>query len=166
MVVVFENPPDGEIPLEFSVAGGRVSGCVFTLSSGGLALADYLRWHTPMASAIAAELSARRIPVALLYAVEVDEESRGCGAGNALLQTFLEHAKALGATDCLLLCDEAEEQMPGFDLSAWYERCGFLSVYQSLSSGCLLMTSGEEAALWMRELHASVDQGVNFEPSM
>lgn len=55
--------------------------------------------------------------------VNVEEDARGQGVGNQLMDRFFE--EAWNAEAILLIADSGEEQLSGFELVRWYEGYDF-----------------------------------------
>jgi GNAT superfamily N-acetyltransferase len=68
------------------------------------------------------------LPIAILKNMFVEEEQRGKGIGNYLLNEFISKATSLNAKCILLESDTGEEQEKGFDLTKWYENKGFTKI--------------------------------------
>lgn len=69
------------------------------------------------------------IPIlAFLNNINVEEDKRGQGVGNELLDVFLSRATFLHAAAIVLIADTAESQAEGFDLIKWYEGRGFETI--------------------------------------
>ena len=76
--------------------------------------------------------------IAFLNNINVEEEARGEGHGNFLMESFINEAVDYGAEAIFLIADMAEDQQEGFDLIKWYEGWGFEIIHQS-SGGPLMM---------------------------
>lgn len=76
--------------------------------------------------------------IAFLNNINVEEDARGEGHGNYLMESFIEEATDHNAEAIILLADIAEDQQEGFDLVKWYEGWGFKIIHQS-SGGPLMM---------------------------
>lgn len=63
--------------------------------------------------------------LAFLNNINVEEDMRGQGVGNELLDEFLSRATFHHAAAIILIADTAESQTEGFDLIKWYEGRGF-----------------------------------------
>jgi ribosomal protein S18 acetylase RimI-like enzyme len=59
--------------------------------------------------------------IAFLNNINVEEDARGQGFGNEMMESFLDEASDYGAEAVLLIADTAEDQAEGFDLVHWYE---------------------------------------------
>lgn len=77
---------------------------------------------------------ARYTKVAVLKNLYVDEEHRGEGIGNDLMDTFINSTDGI----ILLAADKYEDQAEGFDLVRWYEGWGFHIIDKDGSSGPLM----------------------------
>lgn len=64
--------------------------------------------------------------IALIQSLFVEEEIRRLGIGHSLLFSFLDKAIENGASHVLLESDTGEGNL--FDLTHWYESCGFKKV--------------------------------------
>lgn len=102
---------------------GSLSGYIVDASQPNLE--NYLSVHTNLSRAIMLHLRHRGERVALLANLYVEEACRGQGHGGELVDRFCQEAEAGGATAYLLICDEAETQLDGFELCQWYEAFGF-----------------------------------------
>lgn len=141
--------------IEIDVEGGSISG--YVVDAAQPQIENYLSEFTPLAPAIAQLLRERGGPVALLRNMSVDDECRGQGIGTTLLERFLDAAADEGAVDWLLVCDEQEQQAPGFDLSAWYERYEFETAFEVGGGAGLLMARGEGLVEALRQLYAEFE---------
>lgn len=76
--------------------------------------------------------------IAFLNNINVNEESRGQGVGNDILEQFLDCAQGAQAQAVVLLADTSETQNPGFDLVKWYEGWGFKTLMETPSGPLML----------------------------
>ncbi|WP_410951141.1 GNAT family N-acetyltransferase [Pseudomonas sp. S1(2024)] len=122
--------------IDISNEGGALSGYIVDASQPNLE--NYLGVHTSLSKAIMLHLRQRGERVALLANLYVEEACRGQGHGGELVDRFCQEAEAGGATAYLLICDEAETQLDGFELCQWYEAFGFCTVFKT-SQGPLMV---------------------------
>lgn len=71
----------------------------------------------------------------LLKNIWVDQEQRGQGIGNILLQKFITSSEG----PIVLICDNLESQQEGFKLESWYENYGFEATGFNTLSGPVLI---------------------------
>ena len=76
--------------------------------------------------------------VAILDSMHVEEQYRGQGHGNDLLENFINEAASFGAELIILTADAHQEQGEDFDLIKWYEGYGFKTILKT-SSGPLMV---------------------------
>lgn len=105
---------------------GPARGNGFILPATHPHIAGYLASFTDKALVLAEVLSAQHAVIAVLERLYIpDEERRGEGWGNKLMEQFKARCRDEKATAILLVADVYEEQRAGFDLEAWYQRKGF-----------------------------------------
>lgn len=99
-----------------------VLGWEFVTTRTGRYLRGVLRAARPTGSNAATAMSAARGPVAVLTHVAVDKSEQGCGAGSALVESFVDHVRDAGThrAELVTLCDDGA--------SAFYERLGWAAV--------------------------------------
>jgi predicted N-acetyltransferase YhbS len=67
-------------------------------------------------------------PVALLIEIEVEDSLQGNGHGREILTGFIRQSKDAGAKAIFLVCDLDRFQRPGFKLSDFYRKSGFVEL--------------------------------------
>jgi N-acetylglutamate synthase-like GNAT family acetyltransferase len=117
--------------IEISEEVGSVEG--YAIVSAAEQVENWLLGLTVEADGLIADIRSEHENVAILKNINVDDEHRGHGHGNDLMESFLAAAQDNGADTVLLLCDLNEEQSPGFDLKRWYEGWGFEAVLDTPS---------------------------------
>ena len=81
--------------------------------------------------------------VAILKNMYVEDDARGKGEGNLLMEHILEAASSAGAGSVILLADTLDLQNEsGFNLVYWYEGWGFEKVYQTSSGPIMILNNG------------------------
>lgn len=73
--------------------------------------------------------------IAIIKNLNVDEELRGQGLGNTLMSYFFNETTA---DIILLIADISESQLPGFDLSKFYENWGFEYIMPTFMGSLML----------------------------
>lgn len=66
-----------------------------------------------------------KLPISFLNNVNIEEDERGKGYGNQLLDWFIDESIDAGAKFIILESDSMESQVEGFDLDRWYIDHGF-----------------------------------------
>lgn len=126
--------------------GGSIEGHVST-HGNTKNLFNYLQEQVGSADMTALEilmaLDGAKEPVAVVKFLSVEENSRGKGLGNQLMQDFFERSNA---SSMVLLCDAHQEQADGFLLERFYEGFDFERVIET-PSGPLMIYPPEIAAL-------------------
>ena len=100
---------------------------------------NWLQGRHGIYDAIILEKLHRFSKLAFLNNLNVEESLRGNGIGSSLLDDFLSEAFDKGANAIVLLADEGESQVDGFDLVAWYEGRGFVAVYETPSGPLMIL---------------------------
>lgn len=129
---------------EIQVETDNGSAFGYVISTREQNIKNYLSEHTEHAKLICSLMSQSFETVALLRNMHVEESERGNGEGSELVNAFLGEADQHGAQLILLISDTGEEQMPGFDLTKFYEKFGLTSCFET--SAGMLMFSDEEFA--------------------
>ena len=78
-----------------------------------------------------------KLPVVILKNINVDEGSRGQGAGTSLMNRFMD--EVADASAIVLIADLGESQSEGFDLKEWYEDYGFETVGYSAEDPVMVL---------------------------
>ena len=121
--------------IEFDFDDGSVQGYVVETSAEQVT--NWLEKHGTNDSKV--ELKIKEFDkVAFLNNINVDEEARGQGIGQDLLESFESEAKASGADIVVLISDVNESQVIGFDLTLWYKKNGF-EILSNTTSGPLMI---------------------------
>lgn len=88
-------------------------------------------WFTKYGDFVAADIIIKELkemvelPIAFLNNINVYDDYRGEGHGNALYDMFEEYAMDNDATCIVLISDSDESQVEGFNLDNWYYNKGF-----------------------------------------
>jgi N-acetylglutamate synthase-like GNAT family acetyltransferase len=127
--------------IEIDEIFGTASG--YVVESSREQVGHYLAEHTEQNLRVAEWVKANCHQVALLKNLNVEEDMRGMGHGNDLLEQFIAEAEDFGADAILLIADSGEIQAEGFDLTSWYEGFEFVQV---------LATTGGPIMVYPREI--------------
>jgi GNAT superfamily N-acetyltransferase len=88
-------------------------------------------WFTKYGDFVAADIIVKELkdmvdlPIAFLDSINIYDDYRGRGHGNALYDMFEEYALDNGVSCILLISDSDESQVDGFNLDNWYYSKGF-----------------------------------------
>ncbi|MGF6440102.1 hypothetical protein [Paraburkholderia youngii] len=132
-------------PLHAWTVGGSAEGYVVDL--GAINVKNWLAGQGLDDSEVERVVSSMHVSVgskeiAVLKSINVDDDMRGGGIGNDLLNQILGDA---GSAAVLLVADRAESQEDGFDLKAWYERNDFAQ-FADVSTGPMMIRPASLAA--------------------
>jgi GNAT superfamily N-acetyltransferase len=131
---IFES--QGPSSIEFDFDGGSVEG--YTVDSSAEQLPNWLARYDIYDDQIVENIRSQYQTIAMLNNINVEEDSRGTGMGNDLLESFESEASSHGAQIVLLIADVHESQSEGFDLTSWYERSGY-QIMKETNSGPLMI---------------------------
>jgi GNAT superfamily N-acetyltransferase len=87
----------------------------------------------------ASEMRSRYTTIAFLNNINVDDDARGQGLGNQMMEGFIDEASQHGAEAIILMADLAEQQEDGFDLVRWYQGWGFTIIPTSSNDPLMIM---------------------------
>lgn len=137
------------------VCGGSAEG--YIVDAGASNLENFLYSEvSPESTKIILEVIRSGVQkVAVMKSLYVEEERRGEGLGNSLVDHFLRGVK--DAQAIILLADSQESQAEGFDLQRFYEGFDFEPVVDG-SAGKLMVYPGELAQLIRESLVPQVDR--------
>lgn len=102
---------------------GSVEG--YVVNSVAEQIVNWLAKHGIYDEAKVAYIRATYPRIAMLDNINVEEDYRGKGVGNQLLESFISNVEIEEANAILLVADTAETQQEGFDLVRWYKHNGF-----------------------------------------
>lgn len=120
------------IHIEIDENYGSASG--YVVESTREQVGNYLSEYSEHSEKIADWLKENVQFIGILKNLNVEENKRGNGYGNELLERFLGEAEQEMASAVILISDDGELQADGFVLDRWYEGYGFVSV-QPTSAG-------------------------------
>lgn len=114
----------------FDFEDGTVSG--YVVSSDAEQVVNWLHKHHINDSEIINNLRSYD-KIAFLNNINVDEDSRGNGIGQDLLESFEEEALSQGVNAIVLIADIHEFQKEGFNLVEWYSRNDYRTILETES---------------------------------
>ena len=117
--------------IEFDFDGGTVEG--YSVESSAVQLPNWMSRYGIHNDSLVEDIRIKYPKIAMLNNINVEEESRGEGMGNDLLESFESEAFSHGAKAVLLIADIGESQNEGFNLVSWYSKMGYQKIIDSVS---------------------------------
>ena len=117
----------GPVLIEDSADHGSVEG--YVVDSHSAQVMNWFQYRHDVYEPTIIEMVQGYERVAFLNNINVDEEHRGQGHGEDMLQWFESSAADNGAEVVFLFADINEEQTQGFELVKWYIKNGYEEVH-------------------------------------